>query len=164
TDGADVLVGFDTDDLIVGSGGDDYMIGGRGRDTYLIGANQGSDVIDHDSYSYVSEEDWIRFDESVSVEDVLVRRSENYLKLMLPDGNSVTVVDWFVRESWGWMTETVIFADGTTWDAETLKAKALAGTSVDDVLIGYVSDDVIDGGAGNDSLDGGGGDDTYVFS
>src|SRR5690606_34815031 len=51
TDGADVLVGFDTDDLIVGSGGDDYMIGGRGRDTYLIGANQGSDVIDHDSYS-----------------------------------------------------------------------------------------------------------------
>src|SRR6185295_13682764 len=75
-----------------------------------------------------------------------------------------TVRNWFLNEEdKAYQVELIQFADGTTWNVETLKGLAIQGTAGDDTLIGYISTDRLDGGFGNDALIGGKGNDTYVF-
>ncbi|WP_267096467.1 calcium-binding protein, partial [Xanthomonas sacchari] len=73
--------------------------------------------------------------------------------------DSVRLKDWLNSaggENDSARVEQFVFADGTIWTPETLKAKGLTtvGTEGDDVLTGWNGNDILLGGAGNDTLEG----------
>jgi Ca2+-binding RTX toxin-like protein len=95
-------------------------------------------------------------------------------------GEEIVVANFFV--SVANEIQRVVFADGTIWDAATLRqmATVINGTSAantltgtagndninglggNDIIDGLDGNDVIDGGTGNDTMRGGLGDDTYT--
>ena len=68
---------------------------------------------------------------------------------------------WWFNEGFGYdyQVQRVEFADGTTWDIDTLKQMVLRGGPGADVLNGYATADNLSGFGGNDALIGWGGDD-----
>ena len=62
--------------------------------------------------------------------------------------------------------ETIVFADGTTWNVAAMRAAAMsfAGTDAAETLRGFDGADLLVGGRGDDWLVGGEGNDTYRFS
>ncbi|MBW7900131.1 MAG: hypothetical protein H3C26_01520 [Rhodocyclaceae bacterium] len=181
--GNDSLYGEIGDDTLDGGTGNDWLNGGSGNDTYLFGAGDGQDTIS--SYdSNQAKQDAVLFKEGISPKDIIVRRQSNDLILKI-DGaqDQLKIESYFSNEGdfnpYG--VEAIRFADGTSWDFATIKAKSIEGTGSNDALYGGNEDDVLaglggndqlygregndtlDGGAGNDTLDGGTGDDTYLF-
>ena len=61
---------------------------------------------------------------------------------------------------------SIVFADGTTWDAATLVQQSISAQTgdEDDVILGSTRADLIAGGHGDDQLRGGAGNDTYEFN
>ncbi|PDT11441.1 hypothetical protein CO670_29805, partial [Rhizobium sp. J15] len=61
-------------------------------------------------------------------------------------------------------TDSIAFADGTTWTRDTMRAILLAQTSTsgDDVVTGFGAADIINTGAGNDTIDASGGNDSIT--
>ena len=195
----DLLFAYSTDDTISGlagrdriyagagndtidpGAGDDYAEGGIGNDTYMFGRNSGHDnIVDQDSTP--GNHDTILLNADVLPADVTVRHVNESLVLTITDtGDTLTVEKWFMEESTEWQVEEILFADGTTWDVDTIKQMALQGTPVDDIITGYSTSDTIlglagadvlvgrdgadtlDGGPDADRLDGGLGNDIYVF-
>jgi len=74
------------------------------------------------------------------------------LKITLRDtGETLTVKNHF-NESNRYALEEIAFADGTLWDAETIKSRSLLGEGSNDELRGFNErDDRIEGGAGTTS-------------
>ncbi len=169
--GDDTLNGGDGDDRLYGGAGNDtlrggagtndYLSGDAGNDTYLFGAGDGNTtVFNHDTGA--DRHDVLRFLEGIAASDVTARRSYSDLHLTIGStGEVITVWNYFSGDgAGGYALNAIEFADGTSWDVDTVKAKVLQGTDGDDFIQGYASDDVINGGAGNDSIWGGGGTDT----
>ncbi|MFH0823160.1 MAG: calcium-binding protein, partial [Pseudomonadota bacterium] len=77
-------------------------------------------------------------------------------------GDTLTVHNWFLDDSTEWQIERIQFADGTVWDVDTIKQRALQGTPGDDLLIGYATADTLAGYAGRDRLFGMDGADTLL--
>ncbi len=76
-------------------------------------------------------------------------------------GEVITVSDYFRDDGASAYTLNAIeFADGTSWDVDTVKAKVLQGTDGNDNMTGFATDDVMNGGDGNDTIRGQNGDDT----
>lgn len=177
SDGDDRLDGGLSDDTLIGGAGNDALLGGNGGDTYRFEVGFGRDVIiDEDTTATdvsriafgpdaaVYDIDRIVFGSTVLPGDVSIRRSDVDLLVRLPNTeDQITVRDWFTNEEKSHQVELIQFADGTTWNVETIKGLAIQGTAGDDTLIGYTSADKLDGGLGNDALIGGKGNDTYVF-
>ncbi|SMB26121.1 protein of unknown function [Sterolibacterium denitrificans] len=170
--GNDELHGFNKrDDVIDGGAGDDVLEGGTGSDTYRFGRGDGHDLIIEDTWIQ-GETDRIEFKAGISPEDVHLARVRTMngrlisddLKLTIRDtGETLTVKNHF-NESNRHAVEEIVFADGTRWDAETIKSLSLLGGAGNDELRGFNGrDDVLAGGAGNDTLAGGSGSDTYHF-
>ena len=157
--GSDTLYGeYGNDTLRGGVGGEDYLDGGRGSDTYLFGSGDGDTRIynyDRDSDS----QDVLRFLKGINPGDVQAKRSSNDLQLTIKSTGEVITVQYFFYGN-NYELNTVEFADGTTWDVETIKTKVLEGTEGADSIVGYASDDTIDGLGGNDTLSGRDGNDT----
>ena len=158
--GNDVLYGSDGDDTLDGGLGDDTMDGGAGNNTFLFDANQGKDWITADRRY-----DRLVLGSDINPGDITFQRYSNNLDLVITQDGVETgravLVDQ-ARDGW---TEggvsSIQFADGTIWDAASIRARALIGTEGGDAnLTGYDSDDLIEGNGGNDSLNGGGGNDT----
>jgi len=153
--------------------------GGHAGDTYVFGRGYGKqDVYDAGGV------DQVRFAHGIVADDVSIERIGDDLLLRL-DANSVLRVHGHFDGAVG--MESVIFGDGTRWDAAWLLAHAvlldrtvtggddrdelqgdigndtLRGGAGDDVLVGGAGDDLLDGGVGADRMLGGAGDDTYVI-
>jgi Ca2+-binding RTX toxin-like protein len=100
----------------------------------------------------------LQFKEGVLVSDVTISRSGDDLILKISGTtDQVRVQNYFSNDGAaanGYTIEQIRFADGTTWDVATVKAKALQGGAENDTITGYASNDVITGGAGNDNIDG----------
>ena len=63
-----------------------------------------------------------------------------------------------------WGVEKLEFADGSSWNLQTINANAwYRGTSGNDTITGSAWNDTIAGGAGNDTMSGAAGSDTFVF-
>ncbi len=60
----------------------------------------------------------------------------------------------------GYALDAIEFADGTSWDVDTVKAKVLESTDGNDFILGFAPDEVLNGGAGDDIVGGADGDDT----
>jgi len=190
---ADVLTGQGGDDVLLGGAGRDILDGGAGNDvlrgggvigwgnqvydgngegdTYRFGRGDGNDTILEDSWQQ-GETDRIEFKAGVLPADVQLERVRavngwqvsDDLKITIRDTGETLIVKNHFNESNRFAVEEIAFADGTLWDAETIKSRSLLGEAGDDVLRGFNGrDDVIVGGAGNDTLEGGSGSDTYRF-
>lgn len=156
-DGDDTLLGGSGDDLLEGGVGDDRLEGGSGDDRYRLVTGWGSDQI-LDSSGF----DSIHFIE-VAPGDLLLRR-DNYDLLVVNriTGDELRMIGQFsyrVGEAGDTPVEQFVFADGTSWDFETIKLKALEGTAQDDIIYGHPDDDLIEAGAGDDIVYGQEGDD-----
>ena len=167
--GADRLYGGSGSDILDGGTGDDILDGGTGNDTYLFSRGSGQDtIIDQDTS--VGNLDTIQLGEGIAPTDIKLERIGNGFKLTISDtGDSVAVTSWLQGDTPRYGVEAIKFADGTTWDVDTIKQQLLQGTAGDDTIVGYSSSDTIQGldgadtlygRAGDDTLDGGAGSDT----
>ena len=162
--GNDDLYGEAGNDTLDGGAGNDHLDGGAGNNVYRFGRGDGQDVVSA-ADGAVDKFSTLQFKAGVAASDVTVLRDGVLLVLAINGtGDRVVVTNFF----WGDEpannyyngVQQVVFADGTTWDLATLKAKSFALTSGNDSVRGFSSNDTLDTGAGNDTLYGGLGDDS----
>jgi Ca2+-binding RTX toxin-like protein len=123
--------------------------GGWAADVYGFGSNYGKQVI-RDAGGI----DQVRFAAGISSGDVAIERVGDDLLLRLNEDDVLRVSHHFAGDAG---IESVLFADGTRWDAGWLLSSAVL---LDKVVEGWEGDDVLKGGIGNDVLRGFGGNDT----
>ncbi|MDT3737255.1 MAG: calcium-binding protein [Denitratisoma sp.] len=163
-DGADAICAGNGDDTLSGGAGNDFLTGENGSDTYLFGRGFGSDVISNHTVNDTTPDkvDAVVFAADVLPSQVTVSRSDSNLVLSI-DGTTDTlrILDYFSLDGTDphYRLERIVFADGTVWDIETIKAMLLQGTDAADHIIGYGSGDTVDAGAGDDNVTGGTGND-----
>jgi len=178
-DGNDRLNGGDGNDRLNGGKGNDLLYGGSGADIYEFNAGDGKDVIDNTGNGSVPAADVLVFGTGILPGGVTLSRQSDNLVLQLPGGtDAVTVNNYFSNDaSTSNALKEIRFADGTSWNVDTVKMMVLQPSEASQALYGYESADVISAGggddlmfgnggndqlsgdAGNDSLDGGGGND-----
>ncbi|MGV1908198.1 calcium-binding protein [Agrobacterium cavarae] len=185
TDGNDVFKGTRVQDTILMGKGDDTIDGGVHFDTYIYFRGDGNDTINDSDYNAVN--DMLIFADVSADEVTLVRNGDDVTVVFgesLPGaGNAGSVL---LKNTLGFDkgVGNIVFSDGTSWDADTIKVMWLSqkSTDGDDVINGFYSKDIISGGAGNDIInaggrndtitggpgqdiiDGGADDDTYIYS
>ncbi|GGF90320.1 MULTISPECIES: calcium-binding protein [Cysteiniphilum] len=133
--------------------------------------------------------DVIRFGESISVEDVSIRRIDYDLFLDVVDGGSIQVVGFYKEDDdYANLSKVsrIEFSDGTVWDrnnaifnveaqgvnymgtesdeyiSATIADDTLQGLGGNDALYGKQGNDILDGGQGDDHLEAGDGDDILI--
>ncbi|MCB0065837.1 MAG: hypothetical protein KDD77_01730 [Caldilineaceae bacterium] len=164
-DGNDAILAEDGNDILDGGSGNDFLSGGNGSDTYLFGRGSGMDVVSNFTNNDTTPDktDAIQFAADVLPSQVTVSRLNHDLVLSIAGTtDSLRILDFFFQDGLNpnYRLEQILFADGTVWDIETVKAMMLQGTDADDHILGYGSDDIIQAGAGNDTVSGGAGSDT----
>ncbi|MDR4515561.1 calcium-binding protein [Nitrosomonas sp.] len=163
-DGTDRLYGNSGDDVLSGgAGSNDTMDGGTGNDTYLFAAGDGNTTISNYDTG-TNRHDVLRFDAGISPDDVIATRTGSYdLTLTLQStGEKITVSFFFYLDTAhpSYRLDAIEFADGTSWNPDTVMQKVLQGTEGADVINGSAADDTIDGLGGNDTIYGKSGNDT----
>jgi Ca2+-binding RTX toxin-like protein len=176
--GGDALHGGFGDDTLVGGTENDSLHGYEGSDTYVYSSGDGSDYIwDADgSAARLTSIDTLKFTD-LNAADVTVTRNQYQAFITInATGETITLENQF-KDVYSWADadagriEKILFANGTTWDAATLAAKAnsategnnfLVGTDNNDIIYAFGGDDSIYGMAGNDTLYGGAGNDGLV--
>ncbi|GFM87062.1 hypothetical protein PSCICO_24610 [Pseudomonas cichorii] len=178
--GKDKLYGGAGADILDGGAGDDSLYGDAGNDTYLFYRGAGQDWIsDYDNTA--GNLDVIKLAEGLKPADIQLTRSLNDLYVGIAGTTDrLTVSGWFSNTAN--LIEQIQFADGTTWNASTIKtmsngtstqgndalygddavADSLSGLAGNDKLYGLGGNDVLSGGAGDDELNGGAGADTLI--
>ncbi|WP_183142275.1 calcium-binding protein [Pseudomonas cichorii] len=160
--GNDKLYGGAGADILDGGAGDDSLYGDAGNDTYLFYRGAGQDWIsDYDNSA--GNLDVIKLAEGLKPADIQLSRSLNDLYIGIAGTNDrLTVSGWFSNTAN--LIEQIQFADGTTWNASTIKtmSNGTASQGNDAVYGDDVLDDVINGFGGNDKLYGLGGNDTLL--
>jgi len=166
--GNDTLNGNAGDDILSGGTGNDTLNGGAGSDTYVYGSGDGSDLI-HEAFN--SGTDTLRF-ANLNANDLTLAAAQNdpndLIITVTATGEQIRIDDQFYAASGiNSGIDSVVFADGTTWNATALAAATdihIAGTAGNDTLNGTAYNDTITGGLGNDTLNGGTGSDTYLYA
>lgn len=160
--GDDALYGRGGNDILAGGTGNDLLIGGGGDDTYRFERGDGQDII-RDTTTQTSSNDVIVFGAGISQADITVVQADNGndLILMINGTTDQILLDQTVND-WQNRIDKIYFADGTSWTAAELLARATAPTAGNDTFYGGYDDDVLQGGAGNDTLEGRNGADTFI--
>ncbi|MEB6390049.1 calcium-binding protein, partial [Kluyvera ascorbata] len=161
-DGNDTLSGNKTNDYIWGSTGNDTLKGGYGSDTYFFSAGDGKDSL-YEGSSNAGDVDTLRLGEGIRPEDVILQRkitnglsANDRLVISFRDStDSITIDNFFTAERY--QVEAVIFADGTVWDVDTIKARLLEGNDDAQTITTYDEGHEIHAAAGNDAVTGGAG-------
>ncbi|PWK30688.1 calcium-binding protein [Cupriavidus plantarum] len=178
--GNDLLLGGEGYDRLYGQAGDDILdpgtgtwgsllSGGAGNDTYRLAAGFGPVAIANDDAS-LTKLDVVEFGVGIGVDDILISRFDDDLKLSRRGTQDVVTVQGFFAQDGGTgqRVEQVRFADGTVWTYQDLLARSLLGGAGRDTIIGFSGvdviagqsgDDALYGRAGNDRIEGGDGDD-----
>ena len=188
--GNDTLVGGEGEDVLDGGEGDDRLYGGRedryalsGNDTYIFGRGYGRDII-RDTDITAGNLDVIKMKEDIKPEDILIKRTDNNLELIVKGTTDKLIVEDYFSPYYNYgvndptkmvnKVEEVRFTDGTVWDVEYVCREALTTTGSegsdyitgfndqDDKISGLAGDDTIYGFAGNDVLIGGAGNDRLI--
>ncbi len=166
--GSDRLFGDAGNDILDGGGGSDYpggdyLFGGTGADVYLFGKGSGQDRIsDYEGEADSVDADTILLGADLATTDVrLTRREDNLILTINSTGESLTVQSYFNNRNGlnKYVVENIQFADGTIWDAATVRTKVLIATAGNNYLYGDDTSITIDGGSGNDSIHGSTSDD-----
>ena len=179
--GNDVLNGSSKADILMGGAGADTMNGGAGDDIYVVNRGEGQDRITDSGSSAVGTDpsnpggDKMLFGTGITVEDLVLRRVGNDLKVYIGDDTALTtpldqMADVVTIANWATATnrvEVFQFFDGMDFDFSSLTNTYLGadllgtGTSApsNDNLTGSSAADWMDGFAGNDTLKAAAGDD-----
>ncbi|TAZ71163.1 hypothetical protein ELH72_30080, partial (plasmid) [Rhizobium ruizarguesonis] len=165
--GNDTINAGDGNDVITGGTGNDTIDSGWGNDTIYYARGDGNDAI---TESGMWDTDDRLVLSGINPADVTLARNGNDVTLVIAesatgagDGGSI-LLKGNLNEYYESGIEKVVFADGTTWTSDTMRAALLAqaSTSGDDVIIGFNVADVINAGAGNDTINTGDGNDTIT--
>ncbi len=167
---ANVITGSVGDDSLDGAEGDDTLEGSYGSDTYVLAPGGGRDNVS--DVLYGADRSIVAVDAAWRPADVRIDREEegghDWLVVSAgPDGDALRFQDYADIP----YDLEVRFADGSIWDAATVRRMLIEvrGTEGDDVLYGrsradelygFGGNDVLQAGAGDDRLEGGDGDDT----
>ncbi len=182
-DGDDTLFGGEGNDYLNGGAGSDFLYGGNGNDTYVFNLGDGQDTIYLDDIDGI---DTLLFGAGIDLAALTISKDgDNLIVKVGNGGDQVTFKNWYIQNHDFLRTDRFQFVDGMTLTAEELFIRCeltIAGTDMDDslvggadneLLLGLEGDDVLFGhdgadklvgGAGNDELYGGVGDDTFVFN
>ena len=115
--GNDVLEGGNYNDTLIGGAGDDFLVGGAGNDSYIFNLGDGNDTI----FDSNGEMDTIKFGKGIIPKDILVKKMDNDLLLIINDKDSITVIDYFYDNEF--MIEKIIFNNGTIWTPQNILSK-----------------------------------------
>ena len=168
-DGDDILYGQAGNDTLDGGLGNDTLDGGAGNDTYLFGKRSGNDTISAFDTAF-GKVDVIQLGNGVLARDLLLNRDGDALLLSIIGSTATLRVNSFFYNDAndGYRIEQIKFAEGTIWDINAIRLKALIGTGANDRLVGYRTadsltglggDDMLYALEGSDSLEGGAGED-----
>ncbi len=163
--GNDTLNGDAGNDTLTGGLGNDSLTGGTGNDVYVFAKGDGQDTLS--AYdTTVGRKDVLRFDGSIAVSDVILKRSgDDLIITFVGSTDKITVNSHFSGEgktSNGYQLTQLEFADGTLWDYAKVHEIASTGTEQADYLYGDTSANTLNGLGGNDTLYGKAGDDTLL--
>jgi Ca2+-binding RTX toxin-like protein len=163
TSGNDSIAGSSSDDTLAGGQGNDYVQGNDGSDTYIYASGNGNDELNDQSGSATNVDTLIFSDLNQS--DLTISRADNNLMIGInTTGEIIKVDNQFYSQTANWGIEKLQFADGSSWDLQTINANAeYRGTAGNDTISGSSWNDTIAGGLGNDVLSGAAGNDTFVF-
>jgi Ca2+-binding RTX toxin-like protein len=152
--------------------GDDIINGSAGGDVYVYAAGDGNDTI-NDDVGFNDNLDILRFSDLNASDLVAARYGDDVELTIVPTGEVITLKGQLFDDPtyWGGI-DRIEFADGSSWDRDTITqfglnavdAVTVLGTSGDDTLLGTSAHDVFKGGLGNDYLLGGYGSDTYLYA
>ncbi|UJW73550.1 calcium-binding protein [Rhizobium sp. SL42] len=169
TAGSDTIVGFNANETITGGAGDDVMNGGEGNDTFVYARGDGNDTITEQSWN--GDNDRLVFSD-INPSEVSLSYTGTDLTISIAesspgagDGGSIKLVGT-LADNRGQGVDGIVFADGTTWNAATIRAKAIETrqTAGSDTIVGFNANETITGGAGDDVMNGGEGNDTFVYA
>ena len=176
-DGENLYGAANVNDIFDGdAGGNDGLYGYGGDDVYYLGAGTGHDAIREHANNSGDAGDEIRVKSGIAVSSVTLERvgvgtsysSGEHLHIQLRDSNNVitdslTVEHYYTDASA--RVESVVFGNGTRWDANQFDAVRIYGKSGDENIYGLADrNDIFDSNAGgNDRLYGYGGDDIYYL-
>ncbi|MFM0074602.1 calcium-binding protein [Paraburkholderia sediminicola] len=161
--GDDALFGTTGADTFDGKGGNDYEYGDGGADTFVFAAGYGQ--LEISEYDYTGSKAMLQLGAGISASSLVVSlTSSGYVLTDGISGDRITLDNQRNGANYG--VQTVQFADGTSWSAQTLASKATGflGTSGNDSMTGTSAPELFDGAGGNDTISGGGGGDTFIFN
>ncbi|KMO11849.1 tandem-95 repeat protein, partial [Methylobacterium platani] len=165
TPGNDVVVGTDGPDTLAGGRGDDLLRGAGGDDTYLYRRGDGDDRIEAAGAGI----DTVSLADYVPSDVVSALRagpdSHDLVVTFAGAGDRLVLRDALHRLNGAQGSLTLRFADGTTWDRDAMRARALADSdgSGDDTVTGFDGADTFAARPGDDLLAGLEGGDLYRF-
>ena len=177
TSGDDNIYGFAGGDVIEGGRGNDIMEGYSGNDTYIYSRGDGNDTIKETYYSNGDADKLIL--NGINSTDVTLVNNNGDLKIVINesiagagDGGEIYIPS-SIDSSYEMGIESIIFADGVTWDRSYIKnyfappvinENAIYGTSNNDRIYGSDNADTFYGLGADDTLFGYLGSDTYVYN
>ena len=156
TAGNDWLEGADGDDALAGLEGDDTLIGGAGNDTYTYRLGDGTDsIIDAAGVDTLVLE-------NINGADVVIEKNYHDVTLRMLDGGSIQLVGFVDVPAL--RLESIVFADGSRMDAQTLLANAnfvappgasFENTADNEYFLGTEGDDIyhLAPGSGQDLIE-----------
>ncbi|MES2675670.1 MAG: Ig-like domain-containing protein [Pseudomonadota bacterium] len=166
------VIGTDSNDELIGTTGNEMLIGHKSNDT--LDGGSGNDIYQFemgDGWDYITETagtDTIQFGATISETDVSVHRYFDELRVLLSNGEYVTVKNMFDMATNEIIPakaiEKIQFSNGNSWDLnrirqEITKGVVLQGTSGRDNFQGFFANDILNGNAGGDILYANQGDD-----
>lgn len=171
TDENDEIDGFYGADknLIEGGKGDDTLRGGYATDNvFVFNKGDGNDTIEPNG-----ENNTIKFGESISKNDVIIKRANKdeygredlIISFKNNTSDSMTIKKVISNDKLN--EERTInfleFSNGDIANLDEIRRMSLIGSNGDDAISGYIgSNNIIEGGAGNDTLEGKEADDTLI--
>ena len=193
--GDDILEGLDGNDTLDGGSGNDKLYGGAGNDTLRGG--KGNDLLDGGSWDdrYIFSKgdgidiirdshgnDIIEFDESIKLEDLIVKSNGKDLNISIKSNNTNLLSNQIIIKNYygNGRIERVKFSDDKVLEVSDIIS--MMGTNKDDIIYLtntsqtiYAKDgkDTIYAGSGNNTIIGGKGDDkifgsygsdTYIYT
>jgi Ca2+-binding RTX toxin-like protein len=162
----DNLKGGAGDDVIEGGAGDDILMGGAGSDTYVFGGVFGNDFLSVYGLQTAGVDEQIRFDSSISQQDVTLKRQGYDLIIKVLNKGQIFVNGHFIGEGLtGDGIDKITFSDGTVWDAAFIynqtsnTSTTITLSDNDDIFHAGPDNNVVHGLGGSDQLYGDEGDD-----
>jgi len=163
TSGNDSITASSWNETLAGGLGNDYLRGNDGNDTYIYASGDGNDTVDDQSGS-TAQIDTLKFT-NLNASDLTVSRVGVDLMVNVnATGQTIKVAYQFYSQASNYGIEKFEFADGSSWNFQTINTNAWSrGTGGNDTISGTSWNDTIAGGTGNDTLSGASGNDTFIF-
>jgi Ca2+-binding RTX toxin-like protein len=167
TEGNDVVIGTGGADSLTGDKGSDLLSGAAGDDTYIYRMGDGDDRID----AFGSGRDLVRLPDYNISDLVSASRagpdSDDLVLLFREPGDRLVLRDALGSlNAYSWQSLALQFKDGTLWERDAMRARALADADGggNDNVYGFSGNDRFAARPGNDWLAGDSGSDSYAFA